>query len=68
MSDPTKKEVPINPPQRNAIDLWRMYWMQCNLTAGLSSGPDEKVLKDNNEGKSPSELKRMKEATGTTKQ
>jgi hypothetical protein len=64
MSDPTKREIPINPPNApTAITLWRAMYMQCNLIASGSSGPDEKLLKEQNKDVTPSEIKRMKEAT-----
>lgn len=63
MSDPSKKEVPINPPEHKAIELWRAMYLQCNLIAGTSVGPDENTLKIQNNDINPSEIKRMKEAT-----
>jgi len=68
MSDPTKKEVPINPPEHKSIELWYLMNFQCSVAAGWSSGPLELDLLDKKDSTHPSELKRMKEATGTTKQ
>jgi hypothetical protein len=64
MSDPSKKEVPINPPNvPTAIMLWRAMYLQCNVIANGSTGPDENTLKIQNNDTNPSEIKRMKEAT-----
>jgi hypothetical protein len=68
MSDPTKKEIPINPPNvPTSIMLWRTAYMQSNILAGLTNDAVDKAkeenLKEDNKGASPSEIKRMKEAT-----
>jgi len=64
MSDPSKKEVPINPPNvPTAIMLWKAMYLQCNVIVGGSIGPDENALKTQNNDVTPSEIKRMKEAT-----
>jgi len=39
-----------------------MNW-QCSIAAGWSSGPDEKLLTEQNADKKPSEVERMKKAT-----
>jgi len=61
--DPTRKEVPINPPDRSSEDLWRAMNKQCSISAGLGVGPDEKELITQNNDQSPSEIKRIKEST-----
>jgi hypothetical protein len=61
--DPTRRPVPINPPERSSQELWASYNFQCNIAAGLSGGPIEKDLTDQNNDKHPSEVERMKKAT-----
>lgn len=56
--DPSKY---INPPTRKPEELWAAYYWQCNVAAGFSNGPPELPLMDANDGKHPSELKRMKD-------
>lgn len=55
--------VPINPPQRKSIELWKAMAVQCSLIAAGSIGPDEKELMKQNSGPHPSETQRMKETT-----
>lgn len=62
--DPTKKEIPINPPNvPDSKTLWYTMNWQCSVAAGFSTGPDEKFLMTQNDDKHPSETKRMKDAT-----
>jgi hypothetical protein len=62
--DPTKKDIPINPPiVPDSKTLWYTMHFQCSVAAGFSSGPPELPLMDANDGKHPSEKKRMEDAT-----
>jgi hypothetical protein len=62
--DRTRKPAQINPPNvPTSIMLWRAMWVQSNVVAGLSGGPDEKAITEQNNDKAPSELERMKKAT-----
>lgn len=66
--DPTRKEVPINPPIRKPIEMWYMMNYQCSVAAGFSGGLDEKVLKEQNDDKSPSEVERLRKQNEARKQ
>lgn len=65
--DPTRREIPINPPERSSKELWYNLQYQCSVQAGLGAGPNEAVLQENNDGKHPSEVNRMKQATQEVK-
>lgn len=67
--DPTRREIPINPPVHNSKELWHTLQYQCSIQAGFGSGPiPEATLQENNDGKHPSEVDRIKKATGEPKQ
>lgn len=66
--DRTRKEVPINPPARSSKDLWSAMNYQCSIAAGLSGGPDEKALKEQNNDKTPSEVDRLRKQNEVKKQ
>ena len=62
--DKTRKPCPINPPNvPDSKTLWYTMNWQCSIAAGWSSGPDEKLLTEQNADKKPSEVERMKKAT-----
>ena len=57
--DPTKKPVPINPPEHSSKELWAIMNKQCSMAAGFGGGPDEKELVIQNNDQHPSEVERM---------
>ena len=61
--DPTRREIPINPAPHSSRELWSSMNVQCSVQAGFSGGPNETVVTENNDGKHPSEVNRMKGAT-----
>jgi len=61
--DPTRREIPINPAPHSSRELWSSMNVQCSVQAGFGNGPKEEVLQENNDGKHPSEINRMKGAT-----
>lgn len=62
--DPTKKDIPINPPHvPNSKELWYALQWQCSVAAGFSGGPIEADLLDQKDNSHPSEIKRMKDVT-----
>lgn len=61
--DPTRREIPINPPERSSKELLYNMQYRCSVQAGFSVGPDEKIIQENNDGNHPSEVDRMKKAT-----
>jgi hypothetical protein len=63
--DNSHKPVPINPPQHSSKELWYAMNFQCSYIAGfISNGVPEFQLVDENDGKHPSEVERMKKAVG----
>ncbi len=61
--DPTRRDIPINPPVRNSRELWASMNFRCSVQAGFGDSvvPEDTIV-ENNDGKHPSEIKRMKQA------
>jgi hypothetical protein len=66
--DPTKREVPINPPVHSSKELWYTMNYQSSIQGGLGSGATPEItLTEQNDNKHPSEVDRIKKATEALK-
>jgi hypothetical protein len=66
--DPTRRDIPINPPEHSSRELWSRLNFQCSIQAGLGKEVvPEPTLMENNDGKHPSEVDRIKKVTQEVK-
>lgn len=66
--DPTRRDIPINPPEHSSKELWSTMQFRCSIEAGLGGGNTPEVtLMENNDGKHPSEVNRIKQGTEVPK-